>query len=154
MQIKKWQRGAEVGGRVGGGLASSLLSFESFMQYHSEARLQIGAQQGVQGCAGVRNRTGLQEEMLLRSPSGLPPGPVIVLPPSSQGHLAVDLVLDGGALGDLHVHAHILVHRPAGGLRDSPGYRLVNCGALLPRHSLAVLPRLIPALGGGRWGLG
>jgi len=38
-------------------------------------------------------------------------------------YLAVDLVLDGGALGDLHVDAHLLVHRPAGGLRDRPGYR-------------------------------
>jgi hypothetical protein len=43
-----------------------------------------GSQQGVQGCAGVRNRAGLQEEMLLRSPPGLSPGPVTVLPSSSQ----------------------------------------------------------------------
>ncbi len=40
-----------------------------------------------------------------------------------ENYLAVDLVLDGGALGDLHVDAHLLVHCPAGGLRDRPGYR-------------------------------
>ncbi len=40
-----------------------------------------------------------------------------------ENYLAVDLVLDGGALGDLHVDAHLFIHRPAGGLRDCPGYR-------------------------------